>query len=211
MARPHVAVHARRRLRRASTLPVSMHELAAVRHRVARVDGEIEHRGRELVADRPRPATHRPQAPIRSRSARRACAAATPRSRRPAVDVGLCGSSGCLRENASSCWVSSAPRVGRLVDQPRDGGELRLVPTRLGQDLDLPRITVSMLLKSCAMPPVSWPTASIFWACRMRSSATILSVRSRMKPLNTKPSRRRQHGGGKLERNAVPSRRIASI
>ena len=28
----------------------------------------------------------------------------------------------------------------------------------------MPRMTVSRLLKSCAMPPVSWPTASIFWA-----------------------------------------------
>ena len=29
---------------------------------------------------------------------------------------------------------------------------------------------VSRLLKSCAMPPVSWPTASIFCACRSASS-----------------------------------------
>ena len=29
----------------------------------------------------------------------------------------------------------------------------------------------SRLLKSCATPPVSWPTASIFWAWRSASSA----------------------------------------
>ena len=31
---------------------------------------------------------------------------------------------------------------------------------------------VSRLLKSCAKPPVSWPTASIFWLCRSASSTT---------------------------------------
>ena len=54
----------------------------------------------------------------------------------------------------------------------------------------VPVITVRILLKSWAIPPVSWPTASIFSACRIRSSAAILSVRSRKKMLNRKPSRR---------------------
>ena len=45
-----------------------------------------------------------------------------------------------------------------------------------------PTTTASMLLKSCAMPPVSWPTASIFWTWRScasaawRSSASALSA-----------------------------------
>ena len=30
---------------------------------------------------------------------------------------------------------------------------------------------VSRLLKSCATPPVSWPTASSLWLCRRASSA----------------------------------------
>ena len=34
-----------------------------------------------------------------------------------------------------------------------------------------PTTTASMLLKSCAMPPVSWPTASIFWTWRSWASA----------------------------------------
>ena len=46
------------------------------------------------------------------------------------------GSSGCLRANASRCWVRSAPRDGGLVDHPRDGGELRLVLDGVGQDFD---------------------------------------------------------------------------
>ena len=49
----------------------------------------------------------------------------------------------------------------------------------------VPMMTVSILLKSWATPPVNWPTASIFWACRICVSAAILSVRSRMKPLKT--------------------------
>ena len=35
---------------------------------------------------------------------------------------------------------------------------------------------VSRLLKSCAMPPVSWPTASIFCAWRSASSAACSSA-----------------------------------
>ena len=43
----------------------------------------------------------------------------------------------------------------------------------------VPVMTVRILLKSCAMPPVSWPTASIFWAWRNCASAACFSVRSR--------------------------------
>ena len=35
----------------------------------------------------------------------------------------------------------------------------------------LPEMPASRLLKSCARPPVSWPTASIFWLWRSASSA----------------------------------------
>ena len=43
---------------------------------------------------------------------------------------------------------------------------------------------MSKLLKSCAMPPVNWPTASIFCACRKlsstfsRSAISVLSAAS---------------------------------
>ena len=36
-----------------------------------------------------------------------------------------------------------------------------------------PTTIASILLKSCAMPPVSWPTASIFWSWRVCASAAI--------------------------------------
>ena len=104
------------------------------------------------------------------------------------------GSSGCLRANASRCWVRSAPREAA-------SSIIRVMAASCGSPLTasarisiVPVMTVRMLLKSCAMPPVSWPTASIFSACLIRSSAAILSVRSRMNPLNTKPSRRLQRG-----------------
>ncbi|MGY4467700.1 hypothetical protein ACVWWK_003409 [Bradyrhizobium sp. LB9.1b] len=47
----------------------------------------------------------------------------------------------------------------------------------------MPVITVSMLLNSCAMPPVSWPTASIFWAWISCSSAARFWVTSLTKLL----------------------------
>src|SRR5207237_356647 len=46
----------------------------------------------------------------------------------------------------------------------------------------LPRMAVSRLLKSCAMPPASWPTASIFWDCRNCSSRWRCSLTSRWVP-----------------------------
>jgi hypothetical protein len=51
--------------------------------------------------------------------------------------------------------------LGRLKSA---GGEAPLVRVGqlLGQHSVLPITTVSRLLKSCATPPVSWPTASIF-------------------------------------------------
>ena len=49
----------------------------------------------------------------------------------------------------------------------------------------MPVITVSMLLNSCAMPPVSWPTASIFCAWISCSSAARFWVTSLTKLLMT--------------------------
>ena len=39
-------------------------------------------------------------------------------------------------------------------------------------------MTWRMLLKSCAMPPVSWPVASIFWPWRSAISSRSFSVMS---------------------------------
>jgi hypothetical protein len=42
----------------------------------------------------------------------------------------------------------------------------------------LPGTTVSMLFRSCAMPPASWPTASIFCACISVACVRFCSVMS---------------------------------
>src|SRR4028119_2232402 len=41
---------------------------------------------------------------------------------------------------------------------------------RVAMSSRLPEIPAKRLLKSCASPPVSWPTASIFWDWRGRAS-----------------------------------------
>jgi len=67
---------------------------------------------------------------------------------------------GCLRETPAA--GRSVPRRDR---RPRRSASQRVrgqaVGDRVRQDIDVPVMTVSMLLKSCATPAVSWPTASI--------------------------------------------------
>ena len=60
---------------------------------------------------------------------------------------------------------------GGIVDQARDALERRAGRCRLATSVSVvPEMTVSMLLKSCATPPVSLPMASSFcdW-CNCRS------------------------------------------
>ncbi len=50
---------------------------------------------------------------------------------------------------------------------------------------------VSRLLKSCASPPVSWPTASIFCACTSAAwlaFCSVMSVVMTKKPTTVRPS-----------------------
>jgi hypothetical protein len=121
------------------------------------------------------------------------------------------GCSGCRRAKASKCWVRSAPRAAAssiiLVIAASRGS----FPTASARISIVPVMTVRMLLKSWAKPPVSWPTASIFSDCRMRSSAAILSERSRAKPLNSTPVRVRIAVTLSSARNSLPSRRRTRI
>ena len=94
------------------------------------------------------------------------------------------GLSGCFLENASNLWVRSRARPAassaRLVRSRGVGpftGPISSIPIRASSRL--PLITVSRLLKSCAIPPVSWPTASILWACRSCALRRSRSVTSR--------------------------------
>ncbi len=91
------------------------------------------------------------------------------------------------REKARSRWVSCpalvapcrAASVGRFSFSARAAAEpsAAVARTRLMVSI-LPMMMVRRLLKSWAMPPVSWPTASIFCACRNVSSASRRSFNS---------------------------------
>ena len=48
-------------------------------------------------------------------------------------------------------------------------------------------IAVSTLLKSCAMPPASWPIACIFWLCAKFSCSVRCSVVSSAKTVAHRP------------------------
>ena len=82
------------------------------------------------------------------------------------------GCSICFRLKARSCRVSPAARVARFLDLE----EIRAPRDRPADSPSIisslkPRMTVSTLLKSCATPPASCPTASSFCAWRSCSSS----------------------------------------
>ena len=99
------------------------------------------------------------------------------------------------RAKVSSCPVSAAPRCAASsmaaidVDAAGSPASLRFKSSAW------PITIIKRLLKSCATPPVSWPSASIFWAwarcawasCRA-SWASRRSVMSRV--ILAKPTRR---------------------
>ena len=91
------------------------------------------------------------------------------------------GCSTCRRLKASSWRVSVAARVAasRIWMMSSRRASLGSVPSSSSSTLQL--IAVSRLLKSCAMPPASCPTASSFcdwwsWTARSAWSETSLTV-----------------------------------
>ena len=101
-------------------------------------------------------------------------------------------SCGCWRENVSSRCTSVAARseAWRAESSRRLSRGLS-PPMRCIAMSMLPRMTVSMLLKSWAMPPDSRPTASIFcaWrsACSVDSRRTISCCRRRVRRSAIRP------------------------
>ena len=87
--------------------------------------------------------------------------------------------SGCLRANASMRWVSCAPREAASSIACTIGASFGSLPTESVSSSVMPMMTVRMLLKSCATPPVSWPTASIFCDWRSWPSSMMRSLMSR--------------------------------
>ena len=91
----------------------------------------------------------------------------------------------CLRLKASSCWVSDAARSAVFLTSSMSRRRGSSAVRRSRSSSVRPVMTVRRLLKSCATPPASRPTASIFWAWRScaslwrsASSARLRSVMS---------------------------------
>ena len=162
--------------RRASTLAVSMREPCRRRGIASRA---LTARFISTCSIWPRIGADAPQ---RRRRAARTSAMSSPIRRRSiALDVGddlvqvehAAAASTCLRLKASSCRVERRGALRRRCGSPRR----RRARDRRGRQ----RVeraarcsrgsTVSRLLKSCATPPASWPTASIFCAWRSCSSS----------------------------------------
>jgi hypothetical protein len=72
------------------------------------------------------------------------------------------GSSTCWRANASNRFINSAPRMAAFKAVSACRNKRGVCCSERVNNCMLPTITESRLLKSCAMPPVSRPTASIF-------------------------------------------------
>ena len=88
------------------------------------------------------------------------------------------GANACRRANDSNCPVSAASRSAPCPARPssRPISSVRPCSNRRRARSRLPITPCSMLLKSCAMPPVSCPIASIFCACRSASSTASRSA-----------------------------------
>ena len=91
------------------------------------------------------------------------------------ITVGLSGS---VRENDSNCRVRFSPRVAAISIAAN--ARMSLVSfKRFFRLCAWPLTIINRLLKSWAMPPVSWPIASIFCKCAVcrcaRSSAAAAS------------------------------------
>ena len=102
-------------------------ELAAARHGVARIDREVEHRGHQLAAVDQR----RPGLVLEHRLDLDLLAERRPQQARgldhQGVDVGLVRLQRLLARKGEQLTGQVGAARGRLVDQPRDGGELRPV------------------------------------------------------------------------------------
>ena len=96
------------------------------------------------------------------------------------------GASGWRRAKASRCRVRRAPRCtppraapSRASSQAPPSSRMPPdLPTRFDASSRLADTTCSRLLKSCATPPVIWPSTSIFCACRATASAWTRRVMS---------------------------------
>ncbi|MCY1245426.1 hypothetical protein D9M72_585770 [compost metagenome] len=82
----------------------------------------------------------------------------------------------CLRENASNCRTSTAARLALRLISIRSAKLASAGRADNNRWSEESRIAVSTLLKSCAMPPASVPTAFIFCVCAIWFSSAFCSV-----------------------------------
>ena len=75
------------------------------------------------------------------------------------------------RANASNRWVSAAPRSAPCMALSRSRFARGSSGRRFFSSSRLPNTAMSRLLKSCAIPPVSWPIVSSFCASNSCASA----------------------------------------
>ena len=73
-----------------------------------------------------------------------------------------CGRKVCLRENASSCRTRLAARLAFCLICMMSWNDGSVGLCALSRKSVAIMMADSTLLKSCAMPPASWPTDSIF-------------------------------------------------
>jgi hypothetical protein len=85
----------------------------------------------------------------------------------------------CLRLNARSWRVSSAARRPASMTSATYSAASPPAGRSARSSSEYPLMMLSRLLKSWAIPPARWPTASIFWAWRNCSSSRRYPVMSR--------------------------------
>ena len=149
-------------------------EPAALGHGVAGVDAEVEERVLELVGvDQRRPEARRAATTSTRRRADGAADQLLHAARRARLSVGRPG----LERLAPREGEEPVGERGRAPGRALRGGDVavdlggRPWAIRVAISSRLPEMPARRLLKSWASPPVSWPTASIFWLWRSCSSA----------------------------------------
>ena len=95
------------------------------------------------------------------------------------------GRDSCRRLKASSCFVSAAARFVVSLISSAASRRAPMSPSSLRTNSAFAPMTISRLLKSCAIPPASRPTTSSFCVCCSCSSSAARCVMSR--ELSTMP------------------------
>ena len=163
-------------------------QLAAARHGVARIERQVEQRGRKLIGiDQSRPGIalqHRFDLDVLAKCRpQQLCGLDDQR-----VDVGLPRLQRLLAGEGQQMLGQIRAAFGGLVDHLGDCRELRSVGDCVGQDLDRAgddrEDVVEVVRDAAGELPDRFHLLRLAKSC---SSAAIFSVRSRMKPLNKYP------------------------